>query len=105
MKVLERRFRGSLICRILGYPISYGIIKMLREQGKMSLDEIVPHVKRSKQAICLQLAKLKLANIIRYERKGKATTYWIKYPREIEKILDACDDPVGRISQRLDQDY
>lgn len=105
MKIVEKKFRGSLICRVLGYPISYGIVKLLLDKGRMSLGEISIHVKRSKPAVCFQLTKLRLANIIRYERKGKETTYWVKYPGEVKKIFKSCDLLVSRISHRLEKDF
>jgi predicted transcriptional regulator len=105
MKIVEKRFRGSIICRVLGYPISYGIVKLLLQNGKMELGEIATRVERSKQATCSQLTKLRLANIVRYEKKRNATMYWIKYPRETEQLLSACEVMVQRISRRLDKDY
>jgi predicted transcriptional regulator len=105
MEIVERRFRGSVICRALGYPISYGIAKLLLEKGKLNLEQIARSVKRSKSAVCFQLTKLRLVNIIRYKRKGKMTFYWIKYPEQLKKILVACEQLAGRASQRLDKDY
>lgn len=105
MRIVEKKFRGSLICRVLGYPISYGIVKLLLDKGRLSLEEISKEVRRSNAAVCFQLTKLRLANIIRYERTGKKTLYWVKYPDEVEKILNACDLLVSRISRRLDKDF
>jgi predicted transcriptional regulator len=104
MEVTEKRFRGSIICRVLGYPISYGIVQLLLEKGKLQLDTIATHVKRSRQATCSQLTKLRLANIVRYETKGTRTVYWIKYPKHVKQILDDCERLVARMSQRLDND-
>lgn len=84
MQVIERRFRGSMICRVLGYPISYGIVKLLLEKGKLDLDRISVCVRRSRQATCAQLTRLRLANIVRYEKKGVHTLYWIKYEAEVK---------------------
>ncbi len=105
MRIVEKRFRGSTICRVLGYPISYGIVKLLLEKGKMDLESIARAVKRSKAAVCFQLTKLRLANVLRYDRRGKTTTYWIKYPNEIRKLLDTCEAVVDRASCRLDKDF
>lgn len=102
--MIEKRFRGSMICRVLGYPISYGIVKLLLERGEMELDNIAAYVKRSRQATCSQLTKLRLANIIRYDKKGQHTIYWIKYPKEIAQLLKDCEQLVSRISRRLDKD-
>jgi len=105
MKIVEKRFRGSIICRVLGYPISYGITKLLLEKGKMDLENIAKNVGRSKAAACIQLTKLRLAHIVRYDKKGKTTTYWIKYPQEIKKLLDTCEALVERTSRGLDKDF
>jgi len=102
--VIEKRFRGSMICRVLGYPISYGIVKLLLEEGEMELDNIAAYVKRSRQATCSQLTKLRLTNIIRYDKKGQRTVYWIKYPKETAQLLEDCERLVSRISKRLDKD-
>ena len=104
MQVIEKRFRGSMICRVLGYPISYGIVKLLLEKGKLDLDSISAYVRRSRQATCAQLTKLRLANIVRYEKKGLRTLYWIKYPTEVTRFLDDCETLVKRMSRRLDKD-
>ncbi len=105
MKVVEKRFRGSVVCRVLGYPITYGIVKLLLDNGKMDLGSIAEYVKRSKQAVCSQLTKLRLANLVRYETRGKRTVYWIKYPKQIKDLLNTCESLVDRISRRLDKDF
>jgi DNA-binding transcriptional regulator GbsR (MarR family) len=75
MKIIERKFRGSQLCRVLSYPIAYAIARLLLERGSMTLDEIVKEVRRSKPTVCNHLAKLKLANIVRYEKKWRETKY------------------------------
>jgi DNA-binding transcriptional regulator GbsR (MarR family) len=105
MKIEERKFRGSQLCRVLGYPIAYAIARLLLENGSMTLDEIVDEVRRSKPTVCGHLAKLKLANIIRYEKKGRETKYWIKYPEVMSEFMDVCDKVVDRTAKRLKEDY
>ncbi len=61
MPIVEKRFRGSIICRVLGYPISYGIVKLLLEKGQMDLEQISNHFQRTKSSICFLLTKLRLA--------------------------------------------
>ena len=46
MKIVEKKYRGSVICRVLGYPISYAIVKMLLDRQSMSFADIVHAVKR-----------------------------------------------------------
>ncbi len=105
MRVVERRFRGSVVCRVLGYPVSYGIVKLLLGKGAMSLRDIAAAANRSQSTTCTHLTKLRLANIVRYEKKGARTFYWIKYRYEVETILRACESLVRRASQRLGRDF
>lgn len=104
MVIVEKRYRGSVICRVMGYPIAYGIVKLLLEKGEMDLTHISAHVKRTKSAACFLLTKLRLANIIRYDRRGKEAVYWVKYPHEVKRILEACELLARRASERLDTD-
>jgi DNA-binding transcriptional regulator GbsR (MarR family) len=69
MKLIEKKYRGSLLCRILGYPVSYAIAKMLLEEGPMNLHEIANLVRISKPGVSVYLRKLKIANIIRFEKR------------------------------------
>jgi DNA-binding transcriptional ArsR family regulator len=105
MKIVEKRYRGSAICRALAYPISYAIVKMLLENGKMALTNIVKRVKRTKPTVCFHLAKLRMINIVRYEKEGKETFYWIKYPTYVNTIMDACEALVKRTTKRIDKDF
>ncbi|MGB3478004.1 MAG: ArsR family transcriptional regulator [bacterium] len=105
MKILEKKYRGSLICRAVSYPIAYAIVKMLLDEGSMNLDDIVGRVKRSKPAVCQHLAKLKLANLVRYEKEKQKTKYWIKYPREVRAFFGCCEKIVERTTRRIKKDY
>ncbi len=89
----------------MGYPISYGIAKLLLEKGKMDLESIAKAVERSKPAVCYQLTKLRLAHIVRYGRAGRSTTYRIKYPHDLKKLLETCESLAKRASRRLDKDF
>lgn len=104
MQIVEKRFRGSQLCRVLSYPISYAITKMLMDRGSMSFVEIVSEVGRSKSTVCTHLSKLRLANIVRFEKNGRQTTYWIKYPDEVSQFMQASEHLVERTSQRLQED-
>ncbi len=105
MKILEKKYRGSVICRMMGYPISYGIVKLLLENGPMELSKIVKLARRSKPTVCGHLAKLKVANIVRYEKEWPKTFYWIKYSTEVRRFLKACEDLVARTARRVAKDY
>jgi predicted transcriptional regulator len=105
VRIIEKKYRGSVMCRIFGYPITYAIVKLLLEHGAMDLDKIVKNVKISKSGVCNHLLKLKVANIIRYEKKWPKTIYRIKYPAEVKKLFDASEKLVIRTTKRIKKDY
>ncbi len=105
MKIVEKRFRGSQMCKVLSYPISYAIVRLLLDKGPLDLPTIVKEVNRKKSTVCGHLAKLRLANIVRYDKQWRRTIYFIKYPEEIKELLMVCEKVVDRISRRLKKDY
>ena len=90
---------------MLGYPIRYAIVKMLLEYGTLGLDDIVKKVGRAKNTVCEHLSKLKLANIVRYEKECGRTVYFIKYPEELSFLIAACEKLVKRTTKGLETDY
>ena len=105
MKIFEKIFRGSLVCRVLGYPVSYEIVKMLIENRSMTFNDIVGKFKRSKSTICYHMSKLRYTHIVRYEKTPAGTVYWIKYPKEVKAIMKACEGMVERVTKRIETDY
>ena len=94
-----------MVCRVLGYPISYEIVKMLLEHKSMTFNEITDRVKRSNSTICYHMSKLRYAHIVRYEKTPAGTAYWIKYPQEVKSIVKACEIMVKRVTERIETDY
>ncbi len=102
---MEKKFRGSVICRVLSYPIAYAIAMRLLEKGPMKLDKLVRHVKRGKSTVCTHLSKLKLANLVRYEKEWRKTIYRIKYPGELKRFFRSCETLVERTTKRIKKDF
>jgi hypothetical protein len=105
MKIVEKRFRGSLVCTVLGYPVSYKIVAMLLKNRSMAFSDNLGKVRRSNSTICYHLTKLRYAHVIRYEKTAKGTVYWIKYPKEVRAIMNACEGMVERVTKRIESDY
>ncbi|MGB9722064.1 MAG: ArsR/SmtB family transcription factor [bacterium] len=105
MKIVEKRFRGSQICRVLSYPIAYAIVRLLLDKGPLDLNTIVRAVNRKKSTVCGHLSKLRLANIVRYDKQWRKTVYFVKYPEEINDFMKACEKVVERTSRRLKKDF
>jgi predicted transcriptional regulator len=105
MKIIEKKFRESLVCRVLGYPVSYEIVGMLLKNKAMTFNGIAKKIKRSKSTICYHLSKLRYAHVIRYEKTKQGTVYWIKYPKEVGAIMNACEGMVKRVTRGIETDY
>jgi predicted transcriptional regulator len=105
MKIVEKKFRGSLVCRVLSYPVSYEIVVLLLKNKRMTFRDIVGQIRRSDSTICYHLSKLRHSHVIRYNKTKNGTVYWIKYPKEVRAIMQACEVMVKRVTRRLETDY
>jgi DNA-binding transcriptional ArsR family regulator len=96
--MLETQYRASRVCRILGNPTAYQILKLLHGSKK------TPSEIAKKMGISLTLASatlriLRNIDIIRYETKGKEKIYWIK-DKTIPEICGNLEKFVNRIRFR-----
>ncbi len=83
----ESRYRESRLCRVLGNPVVYNIVQLLDEQGAMSPSVIAGAVGRRLQTVSGHLAMLRAADLVRYERQGGNTRYWLKHGPETKRVL------------------
>lgn len=100
----ERDYRESRICRLLGNPTAYQILRLLADGSRHTPTEIAGIVERSLVTVSLTLRVLRTAELVRYEHKGKSTFYWLKYPEEIRLLETALRRIVDRASSRLRKD-
>jgi DNA-binding transcriptional ArsR family regulator len=84
-KMLETQYRASRVCRILGNPTAYQIMRLLLD-SKLQPSAIARKMGISLSLVSNTLRNLRNLDILRYETKGKEKRYWIKDP----KILDIC---------------
>lgn len=75
--MLETEYRASRICRVLGNPTAYQIIKVLLK-SKKTPSTITKELKISKTLVSSTLRILRNTDLVRYETKGKEKIYWIK---------------------------
>jgi len=83
----ESRYRESRICRVLGNPVVYAIILLLEEQGPVSPSDIAKSVRRRLQTVSGHLATLRGVDLVRYDRKGGKTRYWLKHAPETKRLF------------------
>lgn len=96
----ESRYRESRVCRILGNPVVYALVQLLDERGPLSPSTLAAAVHRRLQTASGHLATLRAADLVRYERRGGRTRYWLKHPvatRRVLAALQALVQTAGRL--------
>jgi DNA-binding transcriptional ArsR family regulator len=88
-EVRESRYRESRMCRALGNPVVYSIVRLLHERGAMSPTKIADVVGRRLQTVSGHLATLRAVDLVRYERRNGVTRYWLKHESETARLLAA----------------
>jgi len=91
----ETSYRASRVCRILGNPVVFGIVAALLEQGRMTPSELSKRLKRPVQTVSTYLARLRTADLIRYEADRGRTHYHLKHPEQIRQLLNTLQGVVA----------
>ncbi len=76
-KMSETEYRASRVCRILGNPTAYHILKMLIGK-EMTPKEIALKMGISESLASVTLRNLRNIDVVRYETRWKEKIYWIK---------------------------
>jgi DNA-binding transcriptional ArsR family regulator len=87
---------------VLGNPVVYAVVQLLHDRGSMSPTEIAAAVGRRLQTVSGHLATLRAVDLVRYERRGGVTRYWLKHARETVRLLASLADLVRQVSRMSD---
>ena len=87
--VEELDYRQSRLCRLLGNPVAFTVVRLLAEGHEMNTSQIAKAAGRSVSRVSNILGALRLADVVRYQTEGTRAQYRFKHPREIQKILHA----------------
>lgn len=96
----ELDYRCSRFCRLLGNPVVYQMASYLAERDASTPAELAKATRRSVQTISTHLAKLRSADVVRYETAGGRTRYWLKSPNELRALFRSLKQVV-RTTARL----
>jgi DNA-binding transcriptional ArsR family regulator len=83
----EKRYRESRLCRLLGNPIVYQLVLWLDQEGPLTPSKLAQVIGRQISTISIHLAKLRNADVVRYDTAGKETRYWLKHKSEMKGLL------------------
>ena len=85
----ESKYRESRLCRLLGNPVVYQLIVLLDDGGASTPSKLAKAAGRSVQTVSGHLAKLRAADMVRYDTAGKEVRYWLKHKGETRELLKA----------------
>jgi len=83
----EKRYRESRLCRLLGNPVVYQLVLLLDGGGPMTPSKLANRTGRKISTVSIHLAKLRAADVVRYDTAGKETRYWLKHTAEMKGLL------------------
>lgn len=76
-KMLETEYRASRVCRVLGNPTAYQILKILMGK-RMTPRDIAIKMGVSETLVSATLRNLRNIDVVRYETRWREKIYWIK---------------------------
>jgi DNA-binding transcriptional ArsR family regulator len=82
-------YRESRVAKALGEPSKYTIVNAILSRVSLNVTEIAKIVKRTQPTVSYHLAQLRSLDLVRYEVKPDGVYYWIKYPKELKRIIVA----------------
>lgn len=91
----EVPYRSSRICRILGNPVTFQILSLVVD-AQLTPSQMAKRVNRSVSTVSLHLSKLRLADLVRYEKKGLTVSYRAKYPGKTRQLLQSLKQLVAQ---------
>ena len=82
----ETEYRASRVCRMLGNPTAYQVIKSLFKCEKTPT-ELAHEIGVSLATVSDVLRNLRNIDVVRYEVRTNERVYWIKKPVVVEILL------------------
>ncbi|UCD19039.1 MAG: winged helix-turn-helix transcriptional regulator [candidate division WOR-3 bacterium] len=97
-RVPEIHYRSSRICRVLGNPTAYQIVKLLI-QNCHTPSAIAVKLKLSITTVSTILRHLRQIDLVRYENLREGKVYFVK-DNKIVSVLDQIEALVKRLRSR-----
>ena len=94
----ETHFRASQICRVLGNPKTYAMVKELSKGRALTPAELSQKVNRSLHTVCVHLRHLREVNVVRFQKKGRGTVYRLK-SSTVDKVLKRLEQYVEEMRE------
>jgi DNA-binding transcriptional ArsR family regulator len=75
------------------------MLVLLNDGGALTPSQLAKMAGRSVQTVSGHLAKLRAADLVRYNTDGKQVRYWLKHKRETSKLVKALETIVHSSSE------
>ncbi len=98
-KMPEKEYRASRICRIIGNPTAYRILKLLSPDKKKIPSEIAKDLGLTITTVSKTLRNLRNVDLVRYDTKKNVKKYFLK-DKSILKILSSLEIFVEKIKHK-----
>ncbi|MEO0205727.1 MAG: winged helix-turn-helix domain-containing protein [candidate division WOR-3 bacterium] len=98
-KMNETDYRASRVCRVLGNPTAYQIVRLLLDGVKRTPGQISEEIGISLPLVSMTLRTLRNVDIVRYITARKNKFYWIK-DNTIFDIWNSLSKFVSRMRER-----
>ena len=89
----EAEYRQSRLCRLLGNPGAYRVVRLLAEGKEMNTSDLAKAAGRSVSRISNILGALRLADVVRYETRGTGAHYRLKHPLDSSILVSTILAP------------
>ncbi|MGD8979652.1 MAG: ArsR family transcriptional regulator [candidate division WOR-3 bacterium] len=97
-KMPETQYRASRMCRVLGNPTAYQIVRALGRSSKTP-SELASAVGVSIPSVSVTLRTLRNIDVVRYEPRAKRRVYWVK-DAAVLRVLDDLEKYVERMREK-----
>ena len=93
--MLERRYRASRLCRVIGNPLAYDMVIRIGN-GSRTPTELASALRATVSAVSITLRLLRQIDVVRYETDGKHKRYWLKHP-EMLRVMAGMESLVEKM--------
>ena len=97
-KMHETEYRASRVCRVLGNPTAYAIVKVLLKK-EASPSVLAASIGLSLPLVSATLRTLRNVDVVRYETRGNERTYYIK-DKAVADTCRALESLVNRMRRK-----
>ena len=87
----EKLEKAAYILKTVAHPVRLGIINLLDEYDKLSVNQICEHLKCEQSLLSHHLTNMKIKGLLKADKQGVQVFYSLK-ERDLIKLLDCMEN-------------